>query len=154
MKLAAHPDDPPIPYINGIGRLLHNHEGMQRLIDIVPSANNGLEFCQGTVAEMGTDAVIDAIRNFGGQGKIFYVHFRNIRGQLPAFDEVFIDEGDVDMHAAMRVYKEVGYDGVLIPDHCPVIEDDKGFRHRGMAFSLGYMRALMQAVGERDGVVG
>ena len=127
---------------------------MQRLIDIVPSANNGLEFCQGTVAEMGTDAVIDAIRNFGGQGKIFYVHFRNIRGQLPAFDEVFIDEGDVDMHAAMRVYKEVGYDGVLIPDHCPVIEDDKGFRHRGMAFSLGYMRALMQAVGERDGVVG
>ena len=146
VKLAAHPDDPPVPMLGGIGRLLTDHDAMQRLIDSVPSPNSGLEFCQGTIAAMGTDGVLDAIRRFGGQEKIFYVHFRNLKGQVPVFDEVFIDEGDVDMFAAMRAYHEVGFDGAMIPDHCPVIEGEKGYRHRGMAFSLGYMRALMQIV--------
>ncbi len=147
VKLAAHQDDPPMEILQGTGRLLTNHDAMQRLLDYAPSACNGLEFCQGTVSEMGTDIVIDAIRRFGAQQKIFYVHFRNIIGQFPKFDEVFLDEGDVDPHQAMRAYDEVGFDGVMIPDHCPVIEGDKGYRHRGMAFSLGYMRALMQGVG-------
>lgn len=95
---------------------------------------------------MGTATVIGAIRRFGGQGKIFYVHFRNIVGQFPRFDEVFLDEGDVSPHAAIRAYHEVGFDGVMTPDHCPVIEGEEGYRHRGMAFSLGYIRALMQMV--------
>ena len=146
VKLAAHPDDPPVPMLGETGRLLTDHDAMQRLIDSVPSPNNGLEFCQGTIAAMGTDGVIDAIRRFGGQGKIFYVHFRDLKGHVPVFDEVFIDEGDVDMFAAMCAYREVGFDGAMIPDHCPVIEGDKDYRHRGMAFSLGYMRALMQIV--------
>ena len=146
VKLAAHPDDPPVPMLGETGRLLTDHDAMQRLIDSVPSPNNGLEFCQGTIAAMGSDGVIDAIRRFGGQGKIFYVHFRDLKGHVPVFDEVFIDEGDVDMFAAMCAYREVGFDGAMIPDHCPVIEGDKDYRHRGMAFSLGYMRALMQIV--------
>lgn len=146
VKLAAHQDDPPAQYLRGVGRLLTNHDNMQRLLDLYPSPNNGLEFCQGTVAEMGTDKVVDAIKRFGNQKKIFYVHFRNVRGQFPKFDEVFIDEGDVDMFSAIEAYKEVGYDGVLIPDHCPIIVGETGYRHRGMAFSLGYMRALIQSV--------
>ena len=146
VKLAAHPDDPPVPMLGETGRLLTDHDAMQRLIDSVPSPNNGLEFCQGTIAAMGSDGVIDAIRRFGGQGKIFYVHFRDLKGHVSVFDEVFIDEGDVDMFAAMCAYREVGFDGAMIPDHCPVIEGDKDYRHRGMAFSLGYMRALMQIV--------
>ena len=93
VKLAAHQDDPPAEELRGTGRLLTSHEGMKRLIETVPSPSNGLEFCQGTVAEMGPDRAVDAIRYFGGQGKIFYVHFRNVRGQFPKFDEVFIDEG-------------------------------------------------------------
>ena len=148
IKLAAHQDDPPMEVLQGTGRLLTNHDNMQRLLDYAPSECNGLEFCQGTVSEMGTDTVIDAIRRFGSQNKIFYVHFRNIIGQFPKFDEVFLDEGDVDAHEAMLAYKEVGFDGVMTPDHCPIIEGDKGYRHRGMAFSLGYMRALMQVVAQ------
>ena len=144
VKLAAHQDDPPMPVLRGTGRLLTDHNAMQRLLDYAPSDYNGLEFCQGTVSEMGNNTVFDAIRRFGSQGKIFYVHFRNIIGQFPRFDEVFLDEGDVDQHEAMLAYKEVGFDGVMTPDHCPVIEGETGYRHRGMAFSLGYMRALMQ----------
>ena len=150
VKLAAHQDDPPVDILRGTGRLLTSHENMQRLLDTVPSPSNGLEFCQGTVAEMGTDRVIDAIRHFGSQKKIFYVHFRNVRGQFPKFDEVFIDEGDVDMFEAMQAYREVGFNGVLTPDHSPRIEGETGYRHRGMAFSLGYMRALMQAVARSE----
>ena len=146
VRLAAHQDDPPIETLQGTGRLLTSHDAMQRLIDLVPSPSNGLEFCQGTVAEMGTDTVVDAVKRFAGQGKIFYVHFRNIVGQLPRFDEVFIDEGDVDMFAAMQAYCDAGFDGVLIPDHCPVMHGTVGYRYRGMAFSLGYMRALLQMV--------
>ena len=146
VKVAAHQDDPPAEELRGTGRLLTSHEGMKRLIETVPSPNNGLEFCQGTVAEMGPDRAVDAIRYFGGQGKIFYVHFRNVRGQFPKFDEVFIDEGDVDMFEAMRAYKEVGFDGVIIPDHAPRVAGDSDHRRQGVTFALGYMRALMQMV--------
>lgn len=146
VKLAAHQDDPPAEELRGTGRLLTSHEGMKRLIETVPSPNNGLEFCQGTVAEMGPDRAVDAIRYFGGQGKIFYVHFRNVRGQFPKFDEVFIDEGDVDMFEAMRAYKEVGFDGVIIPDHAPRVAGDSDHRRQGVTFALGYMKALMQMV--------
>jgi len=147
VKLAAHQDDPPAAYLRGTGRLLTSHENIQRYLDLVPSPCHGLEFCQGTVAEMGPDKVIDAIRRFGGQQKIFYVHFRNVCGQFPQFDEVFIDEGDVDMLEAMRAYKEVGFDGVITPDHTPSVEGDSGYGHRGRAFALGYIRALIHAVG-------
>ena len=146
VKLAAHQDDPPAEELRGTGRLLTSHEGMRRLIETVPSPSNGLEFCQGTVAEMGPDRAVDAIRYFGGQAKIFYVHFRNVRGQFPKFDEVFIDEGDVDMFEAMRAYKEVGFDGVIIPDHAPRVAGDSDHRRQGVTFALGYMRALMQMV--------
>ena len=151
VKLAAHQDDPPMDVMGGVGRLLTNHDAMQRLIDLVPSPNNGLEFCQGTVAEMGTDIAVEAVKRFGAQGKIFYVHFRNVKGQFPKFDEVFIDEGDVDMFEAMRAYKDAGFNGVLIPDHCPAMHGAKGSRYQGMAFCLGYMRALLQVVEKMNG---
>ena len=62
------------------------------------------------------------IRYFGSRGKIFNVHFRNIKGGLSDFQETFPDDGDVDMIRCMRVYKEVGYDGLIMPDHAPQIE--------------------------------
>jgi len=118
-------------------------EGLKRLIEIVPSEANGINFCQGTVAEMGVD-VIEAIRYFGSRGKIHHVHFRNVKGSVPRFTESFIDDGDVDMLEAMRAYKEVGYTGTIMPDHAPGVLGD----HRiGHAFALGYIKALMKAVG-------
>jgi len=145
VRLAAHPDDPPVPELRGVARLLTSPQAMEWLTGIVPSHYNGLEFCQGTVAEMGVD-VTEVIRHFGARKKLCYVHFRNVRGALPKFDEVFIDEGDVDMLAAIRTYQEVGFDGVLIPDHTPTITCP-GSWHAGMAFAVGYMRAILQTLG-------
>lgn len=145
VRLAAHPDDPPVPELRGVARLLTSPQSLDWLTGIVPSHYNGLEFCQGTVAEMGVD-VAEVIRHFGARKKLCYVHFRNVRGAVPKFDEVFIDEGDVDMVAAVRTYQEVGFDGVLIPDHTPTITCP-GSWHAGMAFAVGYMRAILQTLG-------
>ena len=146
VRLACHPSDPPVAHLRGEARILGSIDGMKRLIDMVPSESNGLNFCQGTFAEMGVD-VIEAIRYFGSRDRINHVHFRNVRGCVPLYDEVFIDEGDVDMLEAMRTYKEVGYTGTIMPDHTPKVEGDTGYGHRGRAFALGYMKALMHAVG-------
>lgn len=145
VRLAAHQDDPPADYLRGVGRLLTNHDALQKLLDLVPSPNNGLEFCQGTVAEMGPENTLEAIRRFAGQGKIVYVHFRNVRGGFPAFDEVFHDEGDVDMLEAMIAYRQAGFDGVMTPDHAPRVAGDSGMGLRGKGWALGYMKGLMQA---------
>ena len=134
----------------GVGNMLTSHEAMQRHIDLVPSPNNGLEFCQGTVAQMGPDKTIDAIRRFASQEKIFYVHFRNVRGAFPKFDEVFIDEGDVNMIAALKAYKDAGFDGIITPDHSPQVVGDTDYHHRGKAFALGYIRAALQALDTLD----
>ena len=150
VRLAAHQDDPPAESLRGIGRLLTSHDAMQKLLDLVPSHHNGLEFCQGTVAEMGPDRAVDAVRRFADQNKIVYVHFRNVRGAFPVFDEVFHDEGDVDMLEAMLAYKQAGFDGVMTPDHSPRVTGDAGMSLRGRGFALGYMRGLMQAA-ERFG---
>jgi mannonate dehydratase len=113
-----------------------------------PSPANGLNFCQGTIAEMGVD-VIEAIRYFGSRKKINHVHFRNVRGSLPSFEESFIDDGEVDMLNAMQTYKEVGYTGTIMPDHTPRVEGDTPWGHRGRAFALGYIKALMKATNSR-----
>ena len=141
VKLACHPDDPPVPTLKGETRVLGSWDGMKRLIETVPSEANGLNFCQGTVAEMGVD-VIEAIRYFGGLGKIHHVHFRNVKGAVPRFDESFIDDGDVNMRDALRAYKAVGYAGTLMPDHWPKMTGDAPMMAR--AFALGYMKAMME----------
>lgn len=148
VRLACHPNDPPVPYLRGEDRVLGSIEGMKRLVELVPSEANGLNFCQGTVTEMGVD-VLEAIRYFGSRDKINHVHFRNVRGAVPVYDEVFIDEGDVDMVAAMKAYTEVGYKRTIMPDHSPIVLGDSD-GCRGFAYALGYMRALMQ-VFDTDG---
>ena len=152
VKMALHPDDPPVPTLGGTTRIFRSIDALKRVIEIVPSNYNGIEFCQGTIAEMGND-VLEAIRYFGEKGKIFYVHFRNIKGVVPKFDETFIDEGKVDMFKAMRIYKETGFKGVMRPDHFPVITNDIPWAdnpeepgHVSLAFAIGYMKALIRAV--------
>lgn len=150
VKMALHPDDPPVTPIAGAACLFIDIPAFQRVLDMVPSPSNGLLFCQGCYTEMVGSGVYDAIRHFGRQGKIFYVHFRNVAGQMPRFRETFIDSGDIDMFRAMQVYREVGFDGVMIPDHLPHMINDTPFGHQSNAYAIGYMRALMKAVGSLD----
>jgi mannonate dehydratase len=145
VKLALHPDDPPIPSIAGVARIMRSPEAFRRAIGIVPSDNSGLLFCQGCFTEMGAN-VIEEIRYFGSRKKIFWVHFRNVRGTAGRFTEAFPDDGQMDMLEAMRAYSETGYEGHLAPDHRLGIVGDSEWGHRYWAFALGYMRGLMKAV--------
>ncbi len=151
IKMACHPHDPGMPAdkgFRGVHRVLGSVDGLKRFIEINASAYHGLNFCQGTVSEMLQDPngeIGDVIRYFGGRKKIFNVHFRNIHGRFLDFQETFPDCGDVDMLAALKIYKEVGYDGMLMPDHVPLIQGDPGGK-QAFAFAYGYIRGLMQAV--------
>jgi len=151
VKLAFHPQDPAMPAdrgYRGIKTVLGSVEGLKRFITIKESPYHGLNFCQGTVAEMlkkPGEEIFDVIRYFGTRKKIFNVHFRNIAGGFLNFRETFIDDGDVDMLKAMRVYKEIGFDGMMMPDHVPKIEGDAR-SYQAFAFTFGYIKALIAAV--------
>ncbi|MBV9880050.1 MAG: mannonate dehydratase, partial [Gemmatirosa sp.] len=112
-----------------------------------PSRASALEFCLGSLAEMpaGDGDVYDVTEKFARAGRIAYVHFRNVRGQVPHYQEVFVDEGDLDMLRVVRILHEAKYDGILIPDHTPEMTCAAPW-HAGMAFALGYIKAAMQAV--------
>ena len=132
----------------GVETVLGSVDGLKRFIDIAPSAYHGLNFCQGTVSEMlerPGEQIFDVIRYFGSRKKIFSVHFRNIEGGYLNFRETFIDNGSVDMLKAARVYKEVGYDGMLMPDHVPNVDGDPDHM-QGFAFAIGYIKAIIAAV--------
>jgi len=145
VRMALHPDDPPIPEtMGGAARIISTLDHYQRVFDAVPSPANAMLFCQGCVAEMG-EAVEAAIRRIGAQNKIVYVHFRNIRGTPRRFQEVFLDEGDVDMVRAMETYREVGFNGPFMMDHTPSLPQTQA-EWVGRAFAVGYIRALIQAV--------
>ena len=151
VRLCCHPHDPGMPRdkgFRGVHRVLGSVEGLKKFVEIVDSPYHGLNFCQGTVAEMLKEPgkeVYEVIRYFGQKGKIFNVHFRNIKGGFLDFRETFPDEGDVDMLRALRVYKEVGYDGMIMPDHVPRVEGDKDGA-QAFAFAFGYIQALIQVV--------
>jgi mannonate dehydratase len=151
VRLCCHPHDPGMPPgkgYRGVHRVLGSVDGLKKFIDIAPSKYHGLNFCQGTVAEMLKEPgkeIYEVIRYFGSRGKIFNVHFRNIKGGFLNFQETFIDEGDVDMLKALRVYREVGYDGMIMPDHVPGMDGDAG-QEKAFAFAFGYIQALIQVV--------
>lgn len=149
VKLACHPNDPGMPKggFHGVPSVLSSVDGLKKFVDLVPSPYHGLNFCQGTVCEMLDDPgkeILDVIRYFGSRQKIFNVHFRNIKGRRLDFQEVFPDEGDVNFFDCARVYRDVGYDGMLMPDHAPQIEGDK--TGLAFAFEIGYIQAVIQRV--------
>ena len=150
VRLACHPHDPGVPPsgFRGVDRVLGTVEGLKRFISIEESPWHGINFCQGTVSEMLQEPareIFDVIRHFGQRKKIFNVHFRNIRGRRDKFIETYPDEGDVNMAQAMRVYKEVGYPYMMMPDHMPTHPADPGSR-QAFAFAYGYIKALIQSV--------
>ena len=141
--------DPPADMLRGTARLVNQPHKYQRVLDLAPSTANALEFCLGSLAEMPTDGatldVYEATEKFARAGRIAYVHFRNVRGKVPLYQEVFVDEGDIDMLRVVQILSDAGYDGVLIPDHTPEATCAAPW-HAGMAYALGYMRCAMQAV--------
>jgi mannonate dehydratase len=149
VRLALHPDDPPVSPIRGVSRILTSVEAMERAIDLVPSAWSGIAFCQGTLAAAGAD-IPGAIRHFGRRGKLFFVHFRDVRGTGERFVETFHDEGQTDMYTAMMAYREVGFSGPIRPDHVPAMAGDDnsrpGYGMPGRIFAIGYMKGLIEGV--------
>lgn len=147
VRLALHPDDPPVPYgtpaLAGAAHIVSNFDQYRRIFGIVPSPSNGMLFCQGCVTEMRGVDVYDAIRQMGSIGKIVMVHFRNVRGEFPRFQETFVDEGDVDMFRAMQAYRDIGFTGPFSLDHSPHFPEAD---IANTAFVVGYLRALIQAV--------
>lgn len=149
VKLAMHPDDPPLSPIRGVGRIMRSVENFQRLLDLVPSPMNGITMCQGNFTLM-TDDLPKVIRQFGQQNKLFFVHFRDVRGTPESFEETWHDEGKTDMLACMRAYRDINFEGVLRPDHVPTVEGDSntnaGYSAFGRLYAIGYIRGLQQAV--------
>ncbi len=141
--LAAHPDDPPAEQLRGTARLVNRPEKYDRLMDIIDSPSNSLELCLGSLQEMPGGEIYDHVRRFARRGRIGYIHFRNVRGKIPKYVETFVDEGDIDMAEIMRILRDENYSGVLVPDHTPGMTCAASW-HAGMAFALGYMRALVQ----------
>ena len=151
VRMGCHPQDPGVPKgtgWRGVDAVLGSPDGLKRFVSIKESPYHGLNFCQGTVSEQlekPGEQIFDVIRYFGSRKKIFSVHFRNIEGGFLNFRETFIDNGSVDMLKAMRVYKEVGYDGMMMPDHVPH-DRRRSTAMQGFAFAFGYIKALIAAV--------
>jgi mannonate dehydratase len=144
VKLAIHPSDTPYPGTSFDGL------GFHRVLDAFPSRQVGFLYCIGTRAEAGGSAlVLDEINNYGRKGRIFTAHFRNVRGSLATaggFEEVLLDDGDMNMFRILSALHRVGFDGCLNPDHIPHLEGDGGHTSVGLAYSIGYIKALLAAL--------
>ena len=152
VRIACHPEDPGMPPegFQGIQNPLCSIEGLKKFVTMHESPYHGLNFCQGTISEdlyHPNDELPAVIRWFGRRGKIFNVHFRNIRGGRDNFvAEMFPDEGDVDFVKMLKVYREVGYEDLLMPDHAPRVPgDEQTGAFENFAFEFGYIRGLIQA---------
>jgi mannonate dehydratase len=145
VRLAAHPDDPPMPTMRQQPRLVYQPEMYRKLIGISSSPSNSLELCLGTLAEMTEGNIYESVREYANQKRIAYIHFRNITGKVPHYHETFIDDGDIDMIGILSILHRSGFDGVLIPDHSPQMTCSAPW-HAGMAHTLGFMRAALMAV--------
>jgi len=149
VKLAMHPDDPPITPLRGQPRILTDVEGMERLLALAPSPANGICFCQGTFASRDDVDIVDGIRRLGPN--IVFVHFRDVLGGGNKFRETFIDNGKTDMAAAMRAYLALEHSEELCirPDHVPTLQTESnehpGYETLGRLHALGYMKGLIDA---------
>ncbi|HUS04768.1 MAG TPA: mannonate dehydratase [Bryobacteraceae bacterium] len=155
VKLALHPDDPPVAKMNGVAKLFTNYAGYQRAEQIAGGSKNwGLTFCVGTWSEgggaMGKN-IWEMIGDFGGRGKIFEVHFRNVSSPLPRFEETFPDDGYVDMYKVMKALRQVKFNGAAEPDHVPQLAGDSGLRRSGTAYIIANMRAMLRRANEEVG---
>ncbi len=149
VKLALHPDDPPLSPVRGIGRIIRSLDAYDRVFELQPSPANGMTMCQGNVTLM-TDDLPAAIRRFGEAGRIHFVHFRDVRGTPERFVETFVDEGPTDMAACIRAYLDAGVDAPLRTDHSPSLTRATrrlvpGYPTLGRLHAIGYVQGLLAA---------
>ena len=150
VKMALHPDDPPVSPLRGIGRILTSSANYRRVLELVPSPVNGITFCQANFKLMGED--IEALaRKWCAQKKIFFVHFRDVEGNREHFVETFHDNGPTDMARMLEAYYESGFDGPMRPDHAPTMEGESnehpGYAILGKVLAFGYMKGIMDGLG-------
>jgi mannonate dehydratase len=154
VQLAVHPSDPPIEEIGGVPLLFRNFENFKRAMELVPSENHGLKLCLGCWSEMGED-IPEVVRYFGSRDQITYVHFRDVVGTVPEFYETFLDdeESNYDEYEVVQALHEVGYSGLLLPDHVPMLEGEEAWEFGGTvgrSFTVGYIRGLLKSVYARS----
>jgi len=144
INLALHPDDPPVPTLGGVARIMRSHEAFKRAMALGDSPNHGLDFCVGSWSEMSPEECMTGLKYFAEQGKIFYVHFRDVLGQVPKFREAFIGEGNLNMFQVMKTLKENNFKGFLIDDHVPRMVNDSGWVGLSRAFANGQMVTMLE----------
>lgn len=149
IRIALHPDDPPVPTLMGVSRILISPENIQRALDIANSPLVGVTLCQGTYSLMGTP-LCDVIRHFMAQDKLFFVHFRDVRGHRERFRETFHDNGQTDMAQTLRCYRDQGYRGPVRVDHVPTMAGENnanpGYASVGRLFAIGYLKGLLEGM--------
>jgi mannonate dehydratase len=147
VKLALHPDDPPVSPIRGYPRILTDPDSVDKALGLVDSDHHGLTFCQGTFGAMGVD-MPETIRRFAND--VHYVHFRDVDGSAESFVETWHDDGPTDMAEALETWHNVGFDGPMRPDHVPTMagesNDTPGYEMKGRLFAIGYMRGLLETI--------
>ena len=147
VKIALHPDDPPVPMLGGVARIFKTPQDFKRAWERYRNSTAwGLDLCLGCCSEMpgGAANVREMIEFFAPKGRVFYVHFRDVQGVVPDFTECFIGEGNFDPAEAMRLLKTNGFTGFLLDDHVPHMDDDTEWNHRGRAHAIGYMQGLLR----------
>jgi mannonate dehydratase len=145
VTLALHPDDPPADMVRSQPRLVNSKTAYDRLLAIRESESNKLEFCLGSLAETPDGSLYDAVDKYSAANRIAYVHFRNVTGRVPHYTETFADDGDIDLLRVMRILRSNDFDGVVIPDHAPLMSCNAPW-HAGMAFAMGFMSAALKQV--------
>jgi D-mannonate dehydratase len=150
VRMALHPDDPPISPLRGIARILTSAKSYRRVMDIVPSPMNGITFCQANFKLMGED-VYALAKEWTSKKKIFFIHFRDVEGTKEKFHETFHDNGPTDMVRLLQIYSKAGFNGPIRPDHAPTIEIDRedtrsGYTMGGKVFAFGYMKGIMEGL--------
>lgn len=145
VRLALHPDDPPVPMLGGIARIFSSFEGFQRAVKEYDSPSFGLNFCMGTWSEMGP-GLVEKIGWFAERDKLVYIHFRDVKGHVPYFEECYLGEGNVDLVEVLRTLKRAGFSGFMEEDHVPGMVGDTAWGHRARALTSGYMQGLLAAV--------
>ncbi|MCX6380435.1 MAG: mannonate dehydratase [Armatimonadetes bacterium] len=147
VRMALHPDDPPVPVLGGVARLFHNFEGFKRAMDTHPSPMHGLDFCHGCWSEMRAGAgILEAIEHFGKEGRLFYIHMRDVQGCADDFHECFLGEGNSNVVAVLKKLKAIGFNGFILDDHVPHMVNDSPWGHRGRAFQTGYIAGILSTL--------
>ena len=143
VTLALHPDDPPVPSLGGVARIMRNFDAFNRAMTIGNSPNHGLDFCVGSWSELDPVECLRGLQHFCSQGKIVYVHFRDVLGTIPNFREAFIGEGNLNMFEVMGTLRKLGFSGFIIDDHVPTMTGDDGWCTKSRAFANGQMTTML-----------